>query len=449
MTSRRTPNEIVNATYPFLTDWDPTDLPGTSVDPLGFDRGYNSLADKILPGLTNVAAYPRYLSLLCAGAWLSPGGPSPTPHEIQQRQQVILRLERYWALAQVLAAESKAQRAQGVRGVRYAEAQRIELARSGKRSSGSHFPLLARQVQYGCLGIYGRVASGMHLIDRKTLRLTPQFGENLGEAFVEETKLPKTLLNAVREGDEEVGLDLLCTWGEHAYIGGHPEKEEAAMLGQALHCDPLRSRMAKALEGTQARSAEAELDHLNRISRKLGSTNDDLVEAITAIIAYEQCYRIVLLAFERIRWRCSGPGGVRITDLAADDVVQECARSIPAASREFEKTIDKATNPDFKRELGERLIDVRAFLSQGAVLSPVTGGFVEFVLNRHTDVQHGKFDHGRRKLPWLEIDDGDVKLTTARASLISYEPRRPEDIPAHAYRTGAADALLKAAKGES
>ena len=36
--------------------------------PLGFDRAYSSLPDKVYPGLTNVAAYTRYFSLLCVGA---------------------------------------------------------------------------------------------------------------------------------------------------------------------------------------------------------------------------------------------------------------------------------------------------------------------------------------------------------------------------------------------
>ena len=38
----------------FLTAYDPFDLPGTSIDPLGFERGYLYLADKILPGLDGV-----------------------------------------------------------------------------------------------------------------------------------------------------------------------------------------------------------------------------------------------------------------------------------------------------------------------------------------------------------------------------------------------------------
>lgn len=55
----------------FLTSFDPPDLPSASLDPLGFERGYLFLADKILPGLTNVANCPRYFSVLCAGASLA------------------------------------------------------------------------------------------------------------------------------------------------------------------------------------------------------------------------------------------------------------------------------------------------------------------------------------------------------------------------------------------
>jgi hypothetical protein len=45
---------------PFLSAYDPSDLPGNSIDPLGFDRGYSTLAEQILPGLTNAAGKPRW-----------------------------------------------------------------------------------------------------------------------------------------------------------------------------------------------------------------------------------------------------------------------------------------------------------------------------------------------------------------------------------------------------
>ncbi len=34
----------------FLSAYDPSDLPGGTLDPLGFERGFLFLADKILPG---------------------------------------------------------------------------------------------------------------------------------------------------------------------------------------------------------------------------------------------------------------------------------------------------------------------------------------------------------------------------------------------------------------
>src|SRR5450755_2090369 len=89
---------------PFLTAYDPSDLPGASIDPLGFERGYLFLAEKLLPGLTNVASKPRYFGVLCAGVHLantSAGDPPRTQY--QRRLDTVLRLERLWALANVLA----------------------------------------------------------------------------------------------------------------------------------------------------------------------------------------------------------------------------------------------------------------------------------------------------------------------------------------------------------
>src|SRR2546428_11133934 len=90
----------------FLPASDPSDLPGGSIDPLGFERGYLLLADKILPGLTNVASFPRYSSILCAGASLAVTDVSDTPRrQYQSRLDCVLRFDRFWALANVRASE--------------------------------------------------------------------------------------------------------------------------------------------------------------------------------------------------------------------------------------------------------------------------------------------------------------------------------------------------------
>jgi putative ATP-dependent endonuclease of the OLD family len=77
----------------FLTAYDPSDLPGASIDPLGFERGYLFLADKILPGLTNVAARPRYFGVLCAGVPFGLMVVRPPPN-ICSHQHQSMRLER-------------------------------------------------------------------------------------------------------------------------------------------------------------------------------------------------------------------------------------------------------------------------------------------------------------------------------------------------------------------
>jgi hypothetical protein len=90
---------------PFLSAYDPSDLPGGSIDPLGFERGYLFLADKILPGLTNAAGRPRYFSVVCAGAFLAPPAIGNERENIRVRAGCVLRIERFWAAANVLASE--------------------------------------------------------------------------------------------------------------------------------------------------------------------------------------------------------------------------------------------------------------------------------------------------------------------------------------------------------
>lgn len=159
----------------FLTAYDPSDLPGGSSDPLGFEQGYLFLADKILPGLTNVANQPRYFSVLCARVHLAKIDEARSPRQqYGTRLEVLLRFERFWALANVLAALQEAEdlpSAGGVRGVTYAKDEADRLNRRGASVARAHFKLLSRQPPYGVLGIYGAVAEGMRFIDRKSLAL--------------------------------------------------------------------------------------------------------------------------------------------------------------------------------------------------------------------------------------------------------------------------------------
>ena len=164
-----------------LTAYDPSDLPGGSIDPLGFERGYLFLADKILPGLTNVANRPRYFGLLCAGVKLADVSTTSSPRQAyQDRMQSILRLERLWALANVLARDEVGNDqlpTSGLRGVSYAERKAESISNGRSARTTGEFKLLSRQVTYGAVGIYGAVAQGMHFWDRKTLLPTPDLGD--------------------------------------------------------------------------------------------------------------------------------------------------------------------------------------------------------------------------------------------------------------------------------
>lgn len=430
-----------DAFLPFLTAYDPSDLPGTSVDPLGFDRGYNFLADQILPGLTNVARQPRYFGLLCGGALLGPESSGRSATEREARQDCILRLERLWALANVLATEGEPPL--GVRGVRYAQAEQNVLARDGRRSTGSRFRLLGRQVQYGVLGIYGNVAAGMRLVDRASLALSPDFGEALGEAFLDETATPKTIREAARDPDAEVGLDALKAWGTRAGIDAPTTANEGRVLLQAFELDDRRRRMGEALARSRPKKGESELDRLARIRGRLGGADADLAHSITAIAAYEACYRWALLGFERILWLCGATGFVELQDLARDGVISAVSTGLARAAVDLDTAIERATAPAFHEGL-PRMQDVRSFLAAVPRLGGSAESIARAVLARHADVQHGKFDRGRRKLPWIELNGIRVSLTLARASEVDGEPRGPDDMRPHEYRTASADALLLA-----
>ncbi|MCC6362623.1 MAG: hypothetical protein IT165_03815 [Bryobacterales bacterium] len=426
-----------------MTAYDPSDLPGTSIDPLGFERGYLFLADKILPGLTNVASHPRYFALLCAGIYLNGDTTGITQRDlVRKRQEIILRLERFWALANVLALPDQSN---AIRGVTYAQAQADELRRSGATRTSAKYPLLSRQVQYGVIGIYANVGAGMRFLNREDLTLTPALGEKAAEAFIGETELPGSVRRAVLD-DGDVPLATLKAWGERAHVDGEVKAVEAACLFEALHCNATRSRMAGFLKRHPWTNVQdTELCRLARIRGYLKSKDEfqDLREAISCILEFESCYQVAALMLERLLWVCRhhAAASVTLAELNGDPVVQ-CVRDVfPARVRRFLSTLDSASNQVFRANL-DRLSDVREFLEKAQTAVDDIDAFLTAFIVRHTEVQHGKFDRGRRKMPWLERTDTGVNLTMTRAGGASRELRSPDDFAPHPYRLGAADALV-------
>jgi hypothetical protein len=428
----------------FLTAYDPSDLPGGSVDPLGFDRGYGFLADKILPGLTNVGNRPRYFGVLCAGVSLADMDPSaPLRTLYRERRESVLRLERLWALANVLYASKADKNAGGIRGINYVVEEIGRLDARGARKVRPDYPLLLRQAPYGVLGIYGNVAEGMRLLERKAFTLSPDLGQRLAEAFLKETDIPPSVRRSV-EDRSEVDRDELVAWGERAFINGEIAEEEGRCLSEAFLRDPVRSRMAPLLSETPFSEGMDELERLEAISARIpdGAPEVELRDAMRAILAFEDCYRLVLLGFERMLWLCRQLCTVSRDVRRTDGVLASVCSSLPEAIGQLESAIEQRTGEHLGRDLA-RLGDARDFLKAAAAAGDPLA-LSDVLLRRHRDVQHGKLDRGRRKMPWIDEVEGGIALTSARVGGLGFEATEPSQISAHPYRLASADALLAA-----
>ena len=377
-------------------------------------------------------------------------GEDLSPRELfKRRQETLLRLERFWALANVLAAGEKD--AGGVRGVTYARAKVADLMRSGNTRVDARYPLLSRQVQYGAIGMYGAVADGMRYLNRDSFTLTADLGEVAAEAFLDETKIPMSLKAAIVE-DRDISVSVLKEWGERAHVEAEVGPEESKCLYDALHSNPIRSRMAMLLKRYPFKNGEMELARIKRILRVLDddSENRDLAEAMGCILAYEDCYRLAVLSLERLLWLCrrhAVAASFKLSDLKDDLVIKLVSDKLPEAFGRFQKSLQEGQTELFSRDL-ERLTDVRTFLESAASKSDNPQDMVVEVMRRHTDVQRGKFDRGRRKMPWLEINGDKICMTMTRAGGLNREALKPDNIAPHPYRLNAADAMISAsAKG--
>jgi hypothetical protein len=432
----------------FLTAYDPSDLPGNSIDPLGFERGYLFLADKILPGMTNVASCPRYFGVLCTGAMLAQIENDATQRELRaERQMAIQRLERLWALANVLSA-NKETNLSGLRGVTYAQRQVGRLERDGVSRTSLDYKLLSRQAPYGVIGIYGAVAEGVKLLFRKTYDLTPGLGARLADAFIDATEMQGTLRKAVKDGSD-VSVNMLREWGKRAYLWGIPSREERECFTEMLNMDAIRSRFTGLLREIPSAENEPELARLSRIARQasLKANLADLRESSDFILQYEACYRTAMVGMERLLFLChTNVGGVDKAVIASDPVLKKIVKILPKEVAALKEQMTKAQTPHFTKDTEERLRDVRRFLDYSAdACGSGTLELAKTIVSRHADVQHGKFDRGQRKMAWVQWQDDLLTLTLTKVDASYAKITKPVEIIPHPYRLAAADAWIRAA----
>jgi hypothetical protein len=214
---------------------------------------------------------------------------------------------------------------------------------------------------------------------------------------------------------------------------------------EALNGNPVRARTASLLlKHPRKDDNEAELDRLKRVLGSLNGTNEfaDLREAIRCIQQFETCYKLVMLAFERLLWICRhhAAASVNLSELENDAVLQVVRECLPGRVKKFAGTLDHGEDAAFRCNL-ERLFDVRQFLDRASDASSDISAFISVICGRHADIQRGKLDRGRRKMPWIEINDGRISLTMTRSGGMNWEVTVPDHIQAHPYRLNAADAL--------
>ncbi|MCA1565745.1 MAG: hypothetical protein LC803_08935 [Acidobacteria bacterium] len=445
----------------FLTAYDPLDLASNSIDVLGFQRGYIALADKILPGFTTITTSPRYVPMLCAAIRMAQdkySDSTATPVRIrQQRLDAIKSYERAWALACGLAA-SEAQlgvsAVDGLRGVQSVRRRLSELSGREKYIRTNSLNLLANQVRYGGIGAYSTFMEDCHLASMRSLSLRP-LGAALADAFPE----PAGAL-AVHDEEQPLSLEELKNWGRRSHLSAI-SREEAANLKRALRGgeeggweDDVRWSMLRLLAAT-AKREDAESVLLKKILSGIQSKRFEYLKlpaeclqqlraALVIIHPYEILYQSLQFLFDAVRAAATDATETTEASLKAVGKQSNVLRAYAAAksaSEELLSSLDEASA--IHRKTAEEIRTVLMDTGIAALLTkikatPSAPDLLSLVLDRHLDVQQGKFDKGGRKAPWVkrETSEDRVHLTALRHRLIVSDRKSSwDDVPRHPYRT--------------
>jgi hypothetical protein len=438
----------------FATPYDPLDLASDSIDPLGFQRGYLSLADRFLPGFTTVTANPRYLPMLCAGLRAAEKlyprivGQQPAKSR-QQRSMVLQNFEKLWALACGLAEETRGSPAvDGLRGIR--SVRRFLASNAGRQDlSIASFNLLTNQMRYGGIGAYGQMLEACHFVDWNHLTLR-ELGERLAAAF------PMPAGWSADRPAERVAKDQLQQWGELASLDQITIAETAALRDglsggiEAESDDDVRWACLRLLKKAQVTRNESEEMALKRLvdvieaepagdARRSAAVRQ--LSVVTALIEpFEQLYQASLFLFDEVRSNATeNPAGHSLTSLDSQKGCVDAFRAAQKSQREMQRTFEqaKAINEPLSASIAQAMRDSGIMaLSDGIARAETPAAAVALLLQRHVDVQSGKFDRGLQKAPWLRVEGGVARLTSQRNELRrSAHARSWRNILRHPYRT--------------
>jgi hypothetical protein len=441
----------------FWTAYDPLDLASGSIDVLGFMSGYIALADKLLPSFTTVTTSPRYVSMLCAAVAAAEAafpGSADSVRLRQSRMTAVKSYERAWALACGLAAGEAAvgdKAVDGLRGVQYVRRRLSELSDREKAIRTSSFNLLANQVRYGGIGAYSTLMEDCHLATMRSVAPRP-LGARLADSFAR----PDDAL-VVWDENRPLRLDRLREWGLKCHLGEFT-RDEGQCLANALRGgeeggweDDVRWASLRML----AKVGEDGIPEAVLLDRLLGATRAGTVDrlkvplacvrqieaALVLIRPYERLYQAVQFLFDAVRAAATDEPQARLDALAATAPCVSALQGSRSAAKDLLVAMEDAATIH-----PETANDCRAVFATAGVLGyaetacgvPDGVDLLELVLDRHREVQQGKFDRGERKAAWVRRDPAKLSahLTAQRHQL----PRSGrydswDQVPWHPYRT--------------
>jgi len=447
----------------FGTAYDPSDLPGSSVDPLGFEAGYVALAEALVPGLTTITDAPRYPGMLCAGLHLAHGeadGQTPRVAAEEKCLSALFRLERLWAVASVLRWRQQPEERDDsfgtLRGITYAELQVERIEDRGLTEISPDFRFLRRQRITGAVGVYRNFLEKCGLVFENEWRLTPDLGEALGEAFVRGTVMPAAVKRSMLEG-ANAPVAALRAWGQYAQPTRALLEEEKRVLREAVLASFQRRVTLGLLRQVgpawlQAAPdgelhAVAEMLRLIKAGKAVRGVPPEvmppLCATLTVIPAYEAAYRAALLGFERVLWLVrESPGGTASDAVLRDGTVRKLPKLLRETADGLAAALDGAA--EMAQPVRDALTDATSFVQDLGQRAREPKAAIEAILERHKQVQEGKLDRGHRKAPWVVEDAGAYRLTFARVGGLNRPVTEPAQIVPHNYRLRNARRFLAA-----
>lgn len=379
------------------------------------------------------------------------------------RLAMIKSYERAWALACGLAAANggvKNNAVDGLRGIQYVRRRLSELSVRERYVRTNSFNLLANQVRYGGIGAYSTMLEDCHLALMRSISIR-SLGSQLADVF------PRPDGNLmVWDEDKPLSIEALQEWGTRCHLGLFC-RQEGRCLTAALRGgeergwdDDVRwtTLQLLAAAGDESLKEAVQLDVLAGGLRQGDFTHikapsgclQQIEAALTLIRPYEMFSQAVQFLFDSIRAAATDEPVARLESVASSSTCKAACDGARRNAVSLLRSLNDAetVHPQTAFELRKELNEAGVMVLAGTIRETHNDvGLLNRVLDRHRDVQQGKFDRGERKAAWVrrEGTDSRVRLSTQRHQIAKADRYDSwEKIPWHPYRTYGAARFVRA-----